>query len=291
MSVLSSGAAMVAIYTMLALSFLIVMRMGEISFGQQAYFGIGAYVSAILTTMFQWSFAASAVASIFATVAVASALGAVALRMSGFEFSLYSLISAEFVREVLGRLTWQVEVAGRMVGPEGTMGFAAIASFNQAGLTEVIQALLVVSIAIATVIGVQRISASRHGRMLATVASDRELAQARGISTDRLRMQAYLLASSVAGLGGCMFAHYVTFIDPANFGLMTGVHALAYTLIGGVGSALGALAGTTLDVVFLESFRVVGSYRMVAFGALIVVALALMPRGIFAKRKPTHPNL
>lgn len=287
----ASLAAMVAVYSTLALSFLIVMRMGEISFGQQAYFGIGAYVGAALTTMFHWDFAAATVVAAACSIALAGCAGLVILRMTGYEFSLYSLVLAEFVREVLGRVVWQVEVDGAFVGPEGTMGFAAIDSFARSSLTALQQVLIVVAVAAAALAAVQRLGASRHGRLLAAAAADRELAEARGVPVQRLRAGAYMLAAGVSGLGGSLFAHYVTFIDPANFGLMTGVHALAYTLIGGIAQPVGALFGTALDVVLLESMRIVGSYRMVAFGLLIVAVVALLPRGIFAMRRHTRTGL
>lgn len=280
--------SMVCVYMLLALSFFVVLRMGEISFGQQAFFGIGAYISAVLTTVFQWEITSALVVAGATAAGAAWMIGVVALRMSGFQFSLYTLVIAELVRGAMGRWTWRVPVDGMLAGPEGTMGFAGIDYFSRHGIGPMGQTTTVVAGSLSTLAALWWVFAGRHGRLLAAVAADRELADARGIPSDRLRRQAFALSGAVAGIGGALFAPVVTYIDPTNFGLMTGIHALAYTLIGGVGHVFGALAGTVLDVFFLEALRGIGRYRMVGFGSLIVIALIVLPRGVFAHRKPTR---
>jgi len=118
------------------------------------------------------------------------------------------------------------------------------------------------------------------GRRLVAVANDPVLAASVAIDPATTRLQAFAIAGAVAGLGGGLFAHQATYIEASNFSLMVGVHAVAYTLLGGLASVLGPVAGTAFDIVFLEGLRVVGSYRMVAFGSLIVVMLILRPGGL-----------
>jgi branched-chain amino acid transport system permease protein len=284
-------ASMVAVYLLLALSFLIVLRMGELSFGQQAYFGIGAYGAAVLTVMAQWDLLPALIAAALTAGGAALLVGLVALRMSGFQFSVFTLVIGELVRTAFGRWSWQVRVDGHWVGPEGTMGFAGIDHFARHDVGVNAQAAITVGVATAVVVAVAWLAQGRRGRLLAAVACDRTLADARGIPSDRLRLQAHTLAGVVAGFGGALFAPIVTFIDPDHFGIMVGVHALAYTLVGGIGHVAGALAGTLLDVGLLEAMRALGRWRMVGFGLLIIVMLILMPRGIFATRRPTRVQL
>ena len=127
------------------------------------------------------------------------------------------------------------------------------------------------------------------GRRLAAVAGDATLAASVAIDPVRTRLQAFAMAGAVAGLGGGLFAHQATYIEASNFSLMVGVHAVAYTLLGGLASVLGPVAGTAFDVVFLEGLRVVGAYRMVAFGSLIVVMLILRPGGLIGTRTRAAP--
>ena len=92
------------------------------------------------------------------------------------------------------------------------------------------------------------------------------------------------LAGAIAGIGGVLFAHYMTFIDPRNFGVMLGVHSLAYGLIGGLGTFVGPLIGVVIDIGLLESLRVFSGYRMIVFGSLVALILIFRPRGILDEK-------
>ena len=122
------------------------------------------------------------------------------------------------------------------------------------------------------------------GRRLDAVAGDSGLAASLAIDPVRTRLQAFGLAGAMAGLGGGLFAHHAAYIEASNFSLMMGVHAVAYTLMGGLANVLGPVLGTAVDIVFLEGLRVVGAYRMVAFGSLIVVLLIVRPQGLLGTR-------
>lgn len=285
---LTDAVAMVAIYGLLATSFHLVLRIGEVSFGQQAWFGVGAYAGAACTAILQWPVALALAAAVLASAVAGRLVCALALRSSGFGFALFTLVAAEFLREVWVRLHWQAGVGGRLAGPEGAMGFANVDALARAGWTTGEQAVLVLAVAAVAWLLLHQALRGRWGRLVAACAGDAELAQARGIDTDAVRLHACTAAAAVAGLAGGLFAHYVTFIAPDNFGLMAGVHALAYTLVGGVGHLLGPIAGTVLDVLLLEALRFAGSWRMVAFGLLLVASLILLPRGLFARRLPTR---
>ena len=82
-----------------------------------------------------------------------------------------------------------------------------------------------------------------------------------------------------------MYAHSVTYIEPQIFNIMLGVHALAYGLIGGLGTVLGPLIGVAIDIGFLESVRAIQGYRMIAFGGLVAIMLIFMPRGILDENR------
>lgn len=265
---------------LLALSCYLVLRAGQISFGQQAFFGIGAYAGGYASALLGWPLPAALGLGALVAAAAAALAGLSLCRSSGFRFTLMTLVLGEFVRELLARLHLVRQLDGRTVGMEGALGFGGIEYFTQHGITVAAQAaigLLVAGLALAAVLLVER---GRVGRRVRAAACDPALAAAVGIDPVRARLLAFVAAGAVAGLGGALFAHQATYIEPANFSLMSGVHAVAYALLGGVGSALGPIVGTVVDVGLLEALRVTGPYRMVSFGLLIVVMLVLFPRGV-----------
>ena len=105
-----------------------------------------------------------------------------------------------------------------------------------------------------------------------------------GIAVARLKVLAAGLAGALAGLGGGLYAHLTTYVEPRIFDVMLGVHSLAYGLIGGLGTALGPLLGVLIDIGLLESIRVFAGYRMIIFGGLVAVLLIVRPRGLLDER-------
>ena len=92
------------------------------------------------------------------------------------------------------------------------------------------------------------------------------------------------MAGAIAGIGGGLYAHLTTYIEPRIFDVMLGVHSLAYGLIGGLGTALGPLLGVLIDIGLLESIRALSGYRMIIFGGLVALLLIVRPRGLLDER-------
>jgi branched-chain amino acid transport system permease protein len=280
MSELVAIIPMFSISLVLALSCYLVLKSGEISFGQQAFFGVGAYSGGILTAMFDWPLVAALAVSATAAAVVAGAIGFSLCRTSGFRFTLMTLVLGEFAKEVFVKIEWRRVANGQAAGPEGPLGFSGIEYYYTHGFQQPTQSLIAASVAAGCLLVVWIYGRASPGRRLVAVASDATLAASIAIDPVMTRLQAFAMAGAVAGLGGGLFAHQATYVEAANFSLMVGVHAVAYTLLGGLANVLGPVAGTAFDVVFLEGLRVVGSYRMVAFGSLIVVMLILRPGGL-----------
>lgn len=284
MSDIIAIAPLFSISLVLALSCYLVLKSGEISFGQQAFFGAGAYAGGILTVMFGWSLVPALIVSAIAGAVVAATIGLSLCRVSGFRFTLMTLVLGEFAKEVFSKIEWRRVTDGRESGPEGPLGFTGIDYYYLHGIQHGMQALIAVSVAVLCLVAVWAYGRTGPGQRLIAVAGDPTLAASLAIDPVKTRLQAFVIAGAVAGLGGGLFALQATYIEASNFSLMVGVHAVAYTLLGGLASVLGPVAGTTLDIVFLEGLRVVGAYRMVAFGSLIVLMLILRPRGLLGTR-------
>ena len=117
------------------------------------------------------------------------------------------------------------------------------------------------------------------------LGQDPLLASVQGVKVIRYKVLAASLAGFAAGLGGMLYAHSFTYIEPQIFNVMLGVHSLAYGLIGGLGTVLGPIIGVVLDIGFLESIRGIQGYRMIVFGGLMAVMLIFMPRGILDEKR------
>ena len=135
-----------------------------------------------------------------------------------------------------------------------------------------------------TLFGFFLLERSRLGVAFRMIGQDGLLAAAQGVPVFRVQLMAACLAGAIAGLGGGLYAHLTTYVEPAIFDVMLGVHSLAYGLIGGLGTAFGPLLGVVIDIGLLESTRWFAGYRMIVFGGLVAVLLIVRPRGLLDER-------
>lgn len=274
----------VGLFSFVALSAYLLLIAGELSFGQQAFFGIGAYAGGIGTAMLGWPLPLAALAAMALGALAALLVALPALRLRGLYFAMATLAAAEMARILFELLRWQVEVDGEPVGPDGTQGFREIRWIFEHGVGQA-EFLAIVWLVLAVVLaGFLLVERSRLGATLRAVGEDPELSGALGIAVDRLKLGVAAAAGALAALGGALFAHHNTYIEPRNFDIMLGVHSLAYALIGGLGTALGPLLGVVLDLGVLEATRVLHGYRMIAFGGLVALLLVFRPRGILDEK-------
>jgi len=129
-------------------------------------------------------------------------------------------------------------------------------------------------------LGFMLLERSRIGVIFRMIGEDETLAGLQGISVTRHKVLAAGIAGALAGIGGGLYAHLTTYVEPRIFDVMLGVHSLAYGLIGGLGTALGPLLGVLIDIGLLESIRVLAGYRMIIFGGLVALLLIVRPRGL-----------
>ena len=274
----------IGLFSFIALSAYLLLIAGEMSFGQQAFFGVGAYAGGILTALYGWPLPLAALA--------AMALGALAqflvalptLRLLGLYFAMATLAAAEMARILFELLHWRRSIDGELAGPDGTQGFRGIRWIFEHGI-EPMHYLGIVGVLLALVVGLfLLVERSKLGATLRGIGQDPELAAAVGIDVQRVKLGVATAAGALAALGGVLYAHHNTYIEPRNFDIMLGVHSLAYALIGGLGSAFGPLLGVLLDIGVLESTRFFQGYRMIVFGGLVAVLLVFRPRGLLDER-------
>lgn len=274
----------IGMISFVALSAYLLLLVGEISFGQQAFLGIGAYAAGIGTAVLGLPLAVA-----LALGAAAAALGQLALalptfRLRGLYFAIASLAFAEMMRIVLELVRFQVEREGELVGPNGAEGFRGIRYIFERGIEPGHFLLLVAALLAAVLVLLALVERSRFGRRIRMVGEDEVLAALNGIDVFRTKLTVAAVAGALAGLGGGLYAHASTYIEPRLFDVMLGVHSLAYGLIGGLGTALGPVLGVALDIGLLESTRLFAGYRMIVFGGLVALLLIWRPRGLLDER-------
>jgi branched-chain amino acid transport system permease protein len=270
----------IGVISFVALSAYLLLLTGEISFGQQAFFGIGAYAAAIATVMWNWPLAAGLMLGAAAGGLSALLVGLPTLRLHGLYFAVATLAFAEMVRILLELFQYQVMVDGEPVGPNGADGFGGIRYVFQNKIGAVEYMLFIYALLGAALVGLWLLERSRLGVAFRMVGGDEILAKTSGVPVIRLRLIAAALAGALAGVGGGLYAHLTTYIEPRIFDVMLGVHALAYGLIGGLGTAFGPLLGVLIDIGLLESTRLFSGYRMIVFGGLVAILLIFRPRGL-----------
>jgi branched-chain amino acid transport system permease protein len=275
----------IGMISLIALSAYLLLISGEISFGQQAYFGISAYAGAIATTLWGWPLWLALLFGSSLAALAAGFVGLLTLRISGLYFSIATLAFAEMVRLSLFKLSYQLEIDGELIGPNGAEGFGEIRWIFDNDVSVLEYTLLIYGILLLVLFCLVLIERSRLGMIFRMLGQDPLLTRIQGLNPVRYKVTAAILAGFIAGLGGTLYAHSFTYIEPQIFNVMLGVHALAYGLIGGLGTVLGPLIGVAIDIGFLESVRVFQGYRMIVFGGLVAVMLIFMPRGILDENR------
>jgi branched-chain amino acid transport system permease protein len=270
----------VGLFSFLALSAYLLLVAGEMSFGQQAFFGIGAYGAGIATAMWRLPLPAALAIAMALGAGAAGIVGLPTLRLRGLYFAMATLAAAEALRICFEVFHYQRVVDGELVGPDGTQGFRGIRWVLEHGIAPEGFLALVWALLAGVLGALVLVERSRLGATLRMVGEDPEQAAVLGVDVDRVKLGVAAAAGALAALGGGLYAHHNTYVEPRNFDIMLGVHSLAYAAIGGLGAALGPLIGVALDIGLLESTRVLAGYRMIVFGGLVALLLLWRPRGL-----------
>ena len=249
---------------------------GRVSLSQGAIFGVGAYVSALLTTKLEWSPLATFVPAVLGAIAVGTALGGPAMRLAGLYFVMATIGIQQIVWIVLLNA---VEFTG---GPQGVRSIPAVG----AGGFEIDSTFsfyfLALAMATASYILAKRIIASRLGLRLRAISDDELASSAVAINVTGNKILALVLCSGWAGAGGFLYAHYVRYIHPDMFTLEPSILLLTMSMFGGYRSIEGMLVATAILESATEYLRPFGEFRMIAYGMLLLLGMMFFPKGILS---------
>jgi branched-chain amino acid transport system permease protein len=272
----------IGIHTLLGLSAYLLILTGQVSMAQAGFFGIGAYTAAILTVIFESSILTAIGAAMLVSGGVAFLVGFPALRVRGLMLVVATVAFSEFARMFFYNLKWRVVRDGAEIGPDGTMGFAEIRYFNNNGwLNWEVTIFLWVFVAVVMAL-IWWSDKTRIGAVLRAVGEDELAADSAGINVTVVKVAAMTAGGVVAGLAGSLYAHQVTDLDHHTFTVLLATFAIAYPILGGLSNVFGTLIAVLfIQGLLVEGLRFLGDWRMLLFGALIILAMNIKPLGLF----------
>jgi branched-chain amino acid transport system permease protein len=264
---------------------LLVGYLGKLTLGHTAFLGIGAYTSALLNLKLEAPFPITLVSSVLVSLGLAFLFGLIVLRLRGPYFVIVSLCFAEMLAIVA--TNW-VSLTN---GPMGLPGVEP-PKFSIPGLVEFyldtkarFYYLMLALVIILTFIN-YRLVHSVIGRAGISLRENENLAESIGVSAFRYGMIIFVTASAFAGVAGCFYAHYVSYINPEIFGFIYMITMLVMLVTGGKGTIAGPFYGCILFTVLPEALRVAKDYRDPVFGIILILVAIFFPQGmagLFAK--------
>jgi len=268
---------MAGIFTILALSLnLLLGYAGQLSLGHAAFFGIGAYTSALLALRLEWPFwlglpGAAAVAGL-----AGWAIGRLALRVRGAYFVLVTISFAGVISLV--SVNW-MELTN---GPLGLPGVPAPVLAGVSFRTKSAYYYLVLAAAAGSYLVCHRLVGSRLGRAFLALRENEPLAESVGVDPTRTLVLAAVVSAAMAGVAGGLYAHYTRFVSPEVFLFSYTVTMVIMVVAGGKGTLAGPVVGAVLFTVLPEALReaMAWQWQMLAYGVLLVLLVFFLPRGI-----------
>ncbi|HBG07451.1 MAG: branched-chain amino acid ABC transporter permease [Geobacteraceae bacterium GWC2_58_44] len=256
----------VGIAIVLALGLNVIVGLtGQLSLGHAAFMSIGAFTSAMITIKTGLPFSLNLAATGVVTAVVAALIGFPILRLSGDYLAICTLGFAEIVKVFF----LNFEPTNKALGLTVPSARTAIP------MPVYVWAVVILAIALVTFV-----QSSRFGRALKAIREDEIAAEAVGINTTRYKIQAFALGSFMAGVGGALYAHFLSYINPSDFGFLKSVDILSMVVLGGLGSVPGTVIGSSLLASAPEFLRFMSQYRMLVYGALLVFLMVFRPNGL-----------
>lgn len=275
------------IYAILGLSLnLVVGYTGLLASGHAAFYGIGAYCSAILMTSFGVNFFVALAIAVAVTGAVALLIGIVLSRFSGDYYVLVSLGFNVIAYSVL--VNWQSVTRG----PLGIAGIGRPSLFGVDFFPNSAFAVVALLFFLICYLASAFISRSSMGRVLKAIREDDTAIQVFGYDTFYYKLAVFIVSAGMAAAAGALFASYITFIDPSSFTVMESVFILAIIIFGGLANLRGSVLGALILVLLPELLRFAGfppsvaaQMRQAVYGLCLILLMLYRPQGLCGEYK------
>ncbi|KGB83124.1 branched-chain amino acid ABC transporter permease [Rhodovulum sp. NI22] len=271
-------ATLAAIFMLLAASLHLVTGVaGLLQLGHAAFYGVGAYVAAILGADHGVGFTVGLPLAGLSAAAIAFLVALPTMRLMSIYFAVATLAIGQMLYLVF--LNW-VDLTN---GPNGVMLFSGINLFgieieSDLGIYYVVAAVVAVSILV-----LNRLSHSYYGNALRSLREDDQCASAMGINVTVMKIQAFVISSFFAGIAGALWAYTTGYISPNDFHFSQSILILTMVVVGGLGSLPGVLIGALLLILLPEALRSVGDIRNIIVGLVMFGSILFLPKGLFGE--------
>ncbi len=281
---------MVTLFAILATSFnLLIGYSGLFALSHAAFFGVGAYTTAILATKLGLAFPVPLLIGMAVTALVGIAIALPALRISGDYLVIVSLALQIIVVAIM--LNW-TDLTG---GTDGIRGIPRVELFGASlDTAPKFLPLAVVAAALCYLVS-WRLGASPFGRALKAMRENEVAAQAVGKNIVAMKLSVFAIAAALASVAGSLYAHYVTFVSADSFTLDLTIYVLAMVILGGTGNLTGSLVGAALLTVLPELLKfldlppdIADKLRQMLYGAILIAMLRVRPQGLLPESASAH---
>ena len=235
---------------------------GLFSFGHAGFMAIGAYVSAVCTLYYHLPFITAMVLGAAAAMVMALIIGYFTLGLKGDYFCIATLGFGESVRLIFDNLDF-------FGGARGISSIPMITTFE-----------LTLVICILAVLALTLLIHSRHGRNMIAIREEELASQAIGIHVFRYKMISFAVSAAYAAVGGALYAHYLGYLQPLMFQLTKSTEMTIMVIFGGLGSIGGSVIGAVLLTFLPELLRSFANWRLVFYGAAVVLIMISRPQGL-----------
>lgn len=280
-------AILFAIYAILGISLnLVVGYTGLLSVAHAAFYGIGAYVTAILLTQTGVGFFLSIIFGIIFAGIISFLIGIVLSKFDGDYYTLGSFGFNVIIFSIF--LNWQ----SLTHGPLGIPGISKPDLFG-IDFSNNLNFLILVLIFLVFIYLVSRfVVNSSFGRVLKTIREDEGAIQVFGYNTLYFKLTIFVISAGMASIAGSLFASYITFIDPLSFSLMESILILTIIILGGLANLRGSILGALFLILLPEILRFVGfpsdiaaQMRQVVYGVILILLMLYRPQGLIGEYK------
>ena len=245
------------------------------SLGHAAFWGIGAYSGAILSTRLGWGMGSCMLAAIVICGLFGLLLGSPVMKLKGYFMTIVTLGFCEIIRLI--ELNWSDLT-------RGSLGINNIPYPNFFGIvfkTPASKFYVILVLAIVTLYIVHAITDSRVGRAIISIREDDLAAASVGVNVVKYKLMVFVISAMIAGVAGVYYAHYMRYIDASLFTTSMSINFLVMAIFGGLGNIPGTVIGTAILTVMPESMRFLSEYRNLFYGIVIVLLMMIRPSGIW----------
>lgn len=247
---------------------------GMFSLGQAAFMAIGAYASGLLVIRLHMPIVLACVLAVALAVGIGFLIGYPVVRLRRDYISLVTLGFGEAIAALLNRMTTLTGGASGLTGIPRKVGL---------GITAIS--------AVAALILVAYFKTSKYGRQCIALRGDELAAKAMGINVTKVKMTAFLLSVALTSYSGCLYAFYMSYVDPTGFGWKKSADWVIMVFFGGVNSLTGSTLGAFLLSALPQALRGLQSYRYVIYAVLVLLILNFKPSGLLGEWELTPGNL